>query len=101
MKVLQVYDKVNVSEKNGRAYHNCTLTCGVPHRYDDGTEVVREIKVRLTSGCVDDVLQRNQFRSMDELKGRNVRCFREAPIYLSEFEKNYNVVLCDVVVLDR
>lgn len=100
MRVLNVYDKVNISEKNNRAYHNCTLTCGVIRNYD-GQEVMREVRVRLTSSCVDEVMNRYQLRSMDELKGKNVSCYRQAPIYLSDFEKQFNIIMCDVLVIER
>lgn len=99
MKVLRVFDKVNVSPKNGKAYHNCTLTVGVSRVYEDGTQTVKEYSVKLTSNCVEQTLQRYQFNSIDELKGRDVKAFRQAPIFLSDFEKQYNVVLCDTLVV--
>lgn len=99
MKVLRVFDKVNVSPKNGKAYHNCTLTVGVPRVYDDGTQTVKEYSVKLTSNCVEQTLQRYQFNSIEDLKGRDVKAFRQAPIFLSDFEKQYNVVLCDTLVV--
>lgn len=99
MRVLRVLDRVNVSAKNGKSYHNCTLTVGVPRVYEDGTQTIKEYSVRLTSNCVEQTCQRYNLRSIEELKGREVKAYRSAPIFLSDFEKQYNVVLCDTLVV--
>lgn len=99
MKVLDVKDNVNVGS-NGKAYHNLTLKVGVPKDYD-GVTVLKEYSIRFTSNCVEKLLYSQVIRDVQELKGKDIDAYRSAPVYLSDFEKKYNLVMCDVLVIRK
>lgn len=99
MKVLDVKDKINPG-KDGKSYHNLTLKVGVPKDYD-GTTVLKEYSIRCTHQCVENLLYSRAIRDVQELKGKEIDAYRTAPIFLSDFEKKYNIVQCDVIVIRK
>ena len=100
MKVLKVNVKESVSKSNGMTYKNYTLVVGVPKSYGENT-VMKEYQVRVSTKAIQDLITAGKIASPEQLEGKNVRAFREAPIYLSQFEKQYGSVECNVLLIDN
>ena len=100
MKVLKVDVRESVSKTNGMTYKNYSLVVGVPKSYGENT-VLKEYTVRVSTKAIQDLISSGRINKPEDLEGKNVRAFREAPIYLSNFERQYNSVECNVLLIDN
>lgn len=99
MKVINVSDKPFTSQKNGQTYHNYSIRCFIPKVYEDGSKGGTEVTVQLDSRCVEELIKKGTIENIDDLKGREVNCYRSLPCFLTSFEKQYSSVKCDVLVV--
>lgn len=99
MLVLSIEDKPNVSKKNGLTYHSYAIKYGVKRNYEVG-EVIKEYSTTLNnSRDIEKLIKEGKIKTYKDLEGREIMLFRAIPVFLSDYEKKWNVIQADTLIL--
>lgn len=91
LKVITINKKDYTSEKTGKVYTSYDLACL-------NEEKGRAVNVQVDGKAIDQLVAQSKIRTADDLIGKTIQLARLEPIYLTEFEKQYNSIKYDYII---
>lgn len=99
MLILSVEEKVYHSDKTNKDYYSYKFKGG-EEREVNGTKVLRETSVTLqNSTSVQEYIAKGKIKTYKDLEGKHALFCRKLPVFLSDYEKQFNVVNADLMIL--
>lgn len=99
MLIISVEEKVTHSAKNGKDYYSYKFVGGEESEVN-GVKVLTKRNINLqNSTSVQEYVAKGKIKSYKDLEGKYAIFCRKCPVYLSEYEKKYNVVNADLMIL--